>query len=219
MIIARQHPGFFLTISAIASRWQWVLHSISSQYHKTREQIQEEFKLIELCKKDPRRFSPVYERYYDEIFLFIYKRIDNEEITADITSRVFLNALKNLNKYTFQGVPFSAWLYRIALNEINQFYRTQKKMNRVVSIEDSHINLLFTEMDVEEPEKEPEKKVEILLSNLGEEEVQLLELRFFEERSFKEMGYLLGLTEVNAKIKTYRTLKKLKKVAESLNWD
>lgn len=192
-----------------------IFYSVSSSdYHKTSDQIKEEYRIIEGAKKNPNKFAPIYERYFEEIYLYVYKRIDDEDITADVTSRVFLKCLNNLNRYTFQGVPFSAWLYRIALNEVNQYFRNQKKAQRTVSIGDSHINILFTEIEIDEPEEEPEKIVERLLNCLDQNEVQFLELRFFEERSFKEMGYLLGLTEINAKIKTYRILKKLKRIAE-----
>ena len=170
-----------------------------------------------MSKKDPRYFAPIYEKYYEQIFMFVYKRIDEEEATADVTSRIFLKCLKNIDRYQFRGVPFSAWLYRIAINEVNQYFRDEKKKDRVVNLESHHVNVLFEEMELLEIQEEPEVVVAKLLGTLKPEEVQYLELRFFEGQSFKEMGFLLGISEVNAKVKTYRILKKLRTRAEELN--
>ena len=187
-----------------------LLNAVNSSYHQTSDQMSKEQEVLNLCKKDPRYFAPIYEKYFDQIFLFIIKRVDDEEITGDITSKVFLNCLKNIDKYKFRGVPFSAWLYRIALNEVNQYFRQAKKRERVVSMESRHINVLFEEMQFTEREEQPEEIVARLLETLLPEEVQFLELRFFESRSFREIGFLIGISEVNAKVKTYRILKKLR---------
>ena len=150
------------------------------------------------------------------IFIFINRRLDDEEESADVASIVFFKCLENLHKFKFQGVPFSAWLFRIAVSEVNQFFRRKKKHDRAVSIQDHHISKLFEELE-HRPDRDPHWFITRLLENLSADDLQFLELRFFEGHSFKEMGYLLGLTEVNAKIKTYRILKKLKIVAEELS--
>ncbi|MDH5400049.1 MAG: sigma-70 family RNA polymerase sigma factor [Cyclobacteriaceae bacterium] len=204
-IVLSGQSNFFRYFSAVAT------------YHQTAKHMSAENEIIERCKEDPRHFAPVYEKYYDQIFIFIQKRVDHTEATADLTSRVFLKCLKNIRKYKFRGVPFSAWLYRIAVNEVNQFFRSQVKMQRTVSLEDHHINVLFDEMEYEEHRIDPGILISALLEQLSEDEVQYLELRFFEGRSFRDIAYFLGITEVNAKVKTYRILKKLKKIALSLN--
>lgn len=191
----------------------------SATYHKSEKEIHAEYELIKKCQKNPEYFGPIYRKYYDQIYLFVYKRVDHLDISADITSRIFLKSLKNIGKYKYQGVPFSAWLYRIAINEINTFFRQQKKLERTVNIDDQSIGILIEELDYAEPQIDPHVLVPVLLEQLSEHEVQLIELRFFEERSFKEMGYLLGLTEINAKIKTYRILKKLKKIAAEIKYN
>lgn len=190
-----------------------------STTHKTSEQIQQELKIIEAAKKDPRRFSPLYDAYYKPIFLYVYKRVDSEEATADITSQVFLKAITNIQKYKFQGVPFSAWLFRIATNEINQFFRKTKKQ-RAVSIDIPGVEMLMKEMD-EPVDNTAHIKVLISCLNLLKEvEVQLLEMRFFEQMSFKEISDILGITENNAKVKAYRVVEKLRKIInEQGNFD
>ena len=215
MVVSIQYPA----ANSLMGLWQliaaWLMAS-TSQYHQTKEEIDREQKILAMSKKDPRYFAPIYDKYYDQIFVFIYKRLDDEEHTADVTSIVFLKCLKNLDRYKFQGVPFSAWLYRIAVNEVNQFFRMQKKTQRTVNLRTEHVNVLFEEMEMISDDEEPEAVVSRLLEGMKPEDVQFLEMRFFEGRSFKEIGYFLNITEVNAKVKTYRILKKLRLKAQEL---
>ena len=192
-----------------------LLSQVNSQFHLTQEQMESEYAIIAKSQRNPRYFGPIYQKYYDSIFIFINRRIDDEESSADVTSIVFYKCLENIKKFKFQGVPFSAWLFRIAVNEINQFFRRKKNHQRAVSIRDHHIDSLLDEIE-EEPQYDRHVVITKLLEQLTPDDIQFLELRFFEGYSFKEMGYLLNLTEVNAKIKTYRIVKKLKKFAQEL---
>jgi RNA polymerase sigma-70 factor, ECF subfamily len=181
-------------------------------FHQSAEEIKNELAIIARAKVDPNRFSALYEKYYKQIFLFIYRRTDEEELTADLCSQVFLKAIVNLPKYEYKGVPFSAWLYRIASNEINQHFR-QVKTGRTISIEDEGLGRLIGALAEEESEKhEQEQIIMNCLNLLSKEEVQYLELRFFEDKSFREIGYILLITENNAKVKTYRIIDKIKKM-------
>ena len=90
-----------------------------AMFNKYRE-VKSERELINLAKKNSKYFEPIYKKYHEQIFRFVYQRLNNEDDAADITSQVFLKALLNLEKYEFRGFPFSSWLYRIALNEVNQ---------------------------------------------------------------------------------------------------
>ena len=104
---------------------------------------------IQAAQKDAAMFRPLYNRYFEQIFQFIYKRTLNEDLCADICSQVFLKAMQRLDGYTFQGVPFSAWLFRIASNEVAQHYRTTQK-SRVVSVEDFTLNSIIDELDTDD---------------------------------------------------------------------
>ncbi len=169
---------------------------------------------IEEAKKDPRFFEPLYKKYYERILRFVYKRMENLEDTREITSNVFIKALTNIQKFQHRGFPFSSWLYRIALNEIAQFYRDAKKM-RVISIDTFGISRV-----ADETGKDSELLSPVLakaMQHLNEDEVLLLELRFFEDKAFAEVGAILNITENNAKVKTYRVLDKLREIFNKLN--
>jgi RNA polymerase sigma-70 factor (ECF subfamily) len=166
-----------------------------------------EIQHIKASKTNPQCFEPLYKKYYEQILKFVYKRMDNLDDTREVTSIVFSKAISNINKYKDNGHPFSSWLYRIALNEITQFYRDSKKM-RAVSIEEKGLKYI-----AEETGGYKRELISVLkkaMQYLSEPDLLLIELRFFEERPFSEVGEIIGITENNAKVKTYRAIDKLK---------
>ena len=178
-------------------------------YHQNELVLQEELIIIEKAKMNPQFFAPIYNRYYESIFRYIYKRVDEQEAAFDITSNVFVKALGALNKFEFRGVPFSSWLFRIAKSELYQSFR-DKKASRTINIDSVTIVQIVDEI-CDDQSEENRQKLLTSLTLLKENELQLIEMRFFEKRSFREIGEILGLTENNAKVKTFRALVKLKK--------
>jgi len=108
----------------------------------TDAEIRQEYAILEKAKKNPKAFGELYEKYFDRIFHFIYRQMDDEDVTADLTSQTFLSVLKHLDRYQFRGVPFSAWLYKIASNEVNKYYR-KRKHDKVFSIEEVRVRELI----------------------------------------------------------------------------
>lgn len=181
-----------------------------SLHHKNDIDLKLEMQQVEAAKADPARFNVLYDNYYKSIFVFVYRRTGNEELSADITSQVFLKAIINIKKYEFKGVPFSAWLFRIAFNEVNMYFR-KNNANRVVSLDHSSIIQIAAEV-LEDDNTQAQQRMMTALKQLDSDDIQLIELRFFEKRSFAEVGEITGITENNAKVKVYRILDKLKKV-------
>lgn len=180
------------------------------------EVLQQEWLEIQAAQQDRSKFRPLYQRYYEPIFRFIFRRTADEALSADICSQVFLKALQRLESYSFQGVPFSAWLFRIASNEIAQHFRKTQKQ-RVVSVEDTQLSDLAEEIEQSDlPDLQP--ALLTLLDDLKDKDLQLIELRFFEQRPFKEIADILDITESNAKVRTYRILERMKtKLLEQRN--
>lgn len=181
-----------------------------SKYHATEHDLANEQALVEAAKKDPEKFAPLYDKYYEQIFRFIYQRVDDKEHAFDAVQQTFLKALNNLSKYEFRGVPFASWLYRIASSEVNNLFRAEKAQ-RTVNIESVSVYHIIEEIQESKIDEYHDKIVGII-SELPEDELQLIEMRFFEKRAFKEIAEILGITENNAKVKTYRILDKLKKM-------
>ncbi|MGZ4035941.1 MAG: RNA polymerase sigma factor [Bacteroidia bacterium] len=188
------------------------MNEILTAYHQSKEQILLEQDLIKAAKKDASKFDTLYKKYYEQIFLFILKRVESEDTAADITSQVFLKALTNLSKYKEMGLPFSSWLFRIARNEVYDLYH-QNKIEMVVSLESNGVWKIIKEIG--EDEKQDHTHLNLALEALADDEMELIELRFFEKRHFKEIAEILDITENNAKVKTYRILDKLKKILKN----
>lgn len=174
--------------------------------------MQAEWLEIQAAQRNPARFRPLYERYYDPIFRFVFRRTADESLSADLCSQVFLKAIQKLDRYTFKGVPFSAWLYRIASNEVAQHFRANEQQ-RVVSINDSHVEGLANELGSVDDGRQLENMIR-LLDDLPPDDLEIIEMRFFEDKPFREIADILQITEANAKMKTYRILGKLKKKLE-----
>jgi len=177
---------------------------------QTKYSQEEELKLINSAKLNPANFAPLYDRYYKIIYLFIYKRYRDKELTADLTSQVFLKAMLNISKYQDKGFPFSAWLFRIAFNEMNMLHRKNSKYKEVEVREKDAIDFL-DEINIESKEKNIETILRFL-ETMEEEHQHLIQMRFFDKLSFKEIGDILNITEDNAKVRLYRAMDKLKKM-------
>ena len=170
---------------------------------------------IALAKKNQQHFGLLYEAYFDSIFRFVYKRLGGDEANSgDLTQQVFMKAMLNIHQYEDRGFAFSSWLFRIAQNEINLFFRSQKAF-QFVDVNENQLKSLMDEVDTNSKMSmdEQEKLVEAI-NNLEPEQLDLIELRFFQEMSFKDIAEIYGITEANAKMRIYRLLEKIQK-----NWN
>lgn len=183
---------------------------LNPSYHMNNFLLEEERIQIEKAKQNPEKFGPLYRKYYEPIFRYIYKRMDDIETVHDVTSMVFVKALSNLHRYEFRGLPFSSWLFRIAKSELNQSFR-DKKGERTVRLDKIVIGQMMDEF-LEDDSEINRKKLLEALTRLKVNQLELIEMRFFEKRSFREIGELTEMTENNAKVKTFRALHKLKQI-------
>lgn len=178
---------------------------------KSKKQELTEIELIEKAKSDNRFFEPLYVKYYEKIYRLIFARVQDEEQAEDIAANSFCKAIANIHKYKHQGFPFSSWLARIALNSCYDYFRAQKKQ-RYVALENYITHDLTFEIELSENQKELWLAIlPSALKKLKPRDLELVELRFFDGKSFAEIGFLLEITEGNAKTRTYRVLNRLKK--------
>ena len=182
--------------------------TVISKYHLNQEALILEKNQIEAAKKDILAFGPLYEKYYKAIFIYIFHRVTDKEIAFDLTSQVFLKAMTAIKNFEFKGLPFSSWLYRIAYNELAQLFRDQK-LSRTISIHDVHLNNLVEEIDTGNYEEYLPEILKII-KFLPEEDLQLMEMRYFENKSFREVSEILMISENNAKVRAHRILEKIK---------
>ena len=167
--------------------------------------------IIIKARNDPSAFQPLYEKYFRQILLFVVRRVGDRTLAKDITQQVFVKALLNIGRFQVRGFPFSSWLYRIAINECNGYFR---KSNRVrwVALNDSQFEDLYDELTGENVRDEWEKKLPDVLAKLKPIELLIIELRYFEGKSFQEVSEITNMSVLTAKARTYRTLQKMKKM-------
>lgn len=168
--------------------------------------------LVELAKTDKAAFGVIYERYVDKIYKYIYYRVGNKHDAEDLTSRVFFRALAHVETYEDRGVPFQAWLYRIAHNLVANHHR-DKGRRKIIPLDEYITNSLFTGIDGPERAAEDAEDRERLLKavrRLPEDRQQLLTLKFLERLSNAEIGEIMGRTEGAVKSLYHRTLTALR---------
>jgi len=184
------------------------------------DELQDEKELIELAKHSPEAFGKLYDQNYSSILNYVLRRTGNIEIARDITGETFVKALENIRHFKWQGVSFTAWLYRIAGNEIASYFR--KKTYRAVSLEylrevkgfeaESQYDI---EAEVIAAEQELKRHEDYLfyrqkISQLPLKYQDVIALRYFEGKSFKQISEILGRPENTVKSILHRGLEKLR---------
>jgi len=166
--------------------------------------------LVELSKQDQEAFGALYERYVKKIYSYIYYRTSNSHDAEDLTSRVFFRAMSHIEHYVDKGLPFQAWLYRIAHNLVANWHR-DKGRRKIIPLDEFVASGLKS--DAPEDETEADEEREHLLKairNLPTDRQQLLYLKFVDHKSNAEIGEILGRSEGAIKSLYHRTLTALR---------
>lgn len=163
--------------------------------------------LVERAKTDSAAFGELYERYVGRIYSYIYHRTSSQVDAEDLTERVFVQALTHLSGYTYRGLPFSVWLFRIAHNVVANWYRDRQR-NKTLPIEET----LAEEADATDRLERVEDAAQLrkLIARLPQDRQQLLLLKFSQELSHAEIGKIMGRSEGAVKALLHRTLKAMR---------
>ena len=175
-----------------------------------REEIDEK-EIISHAKKDYQAFDYIYEKYMPQIFQYVMYRVYNREVAEDIVSVVFFKAMKNLHLFKWRKIPFSAWLYRIAYNEICNYAKKEKKQEKIrqTIMKD---DLQSTYETNNYGEEKSFKFVHEYLNKLPVKDRDIIMLRFFEKKSFSEISHITGKNESTLRVNLHRALKKLESI-------
>jgi len=178
--------------------------------------FQDERILVERAQQNPEDFQHLFNKYYDTIFNYALRRTGNAYLADDVAANTFLKAFNQIKNYQWKGISFSAWLYRIATNEIAQGYRKSKRMvplsiEIVTHLKDDRFSdsaLLEAEELIAQNEKF--KQIHAAISRLKIKYQTALTLRYFENKSIKEIAAILDISENTVKTHIRRGLKRLK---------
>jgi RNA polymerase sigma-70 factor (ECF subfamily) len=170
--------------------------------------------LVERAKQDPEAFGVLYERYVDQIYQYIFYRTSDRYDAEDLTARTFYKALANLEGYRYRGLPFSAWLYRIAHNLVANWHRDRKRRAGVPLDElaalgrGRHSAVEFVESN------ERAEALRGAISRLPRDRQELLVLKYSTDLSNREIGEVMGRSEGAIKALYHRTLTALRRDLE-----
>jgi len=173
--------------------------------HDSDEQI-----LTQAVEGNSNAFGILYERYVSRIYNYIYYRTGNQHDAEDLTARVFYRAMHHIENYQQRGLPFSAWLYRIAHNLVANWHRDNSRRPEI-PLEDG----LWAHHPAEPPEasllqNEERDRLLHIIHTLPPERQQLLILKFVEHLPNAEIGQIMGRTEGAIKSLYHRTLLSLR---------
>ncbi|HEV3511954.1 MAG TPA: sigma-70 family RNA polymerase sigma factor [Candidatus Sulfotelmatobacter sp.] len=162
--------------------------------------------LIEAAQKDPARFAELYEINFERVYAYIVKRVRDRAETEDLTAEVFHQALANLKRFEWRGIPFAAWLYRIAANLISD--RWQKSGREVSG--DAQVMESAAASAGEIEEVEWRATLFRLVDSLPAEQRKVVVLRFAEQKSIKEVAKEIRKSEGAVKQLQFRALSNLR---------
>jgi RNA polymerase sigma-70 factor (ECF subfamily) len=171
-----------------------------------RKAFHEDGVLVRRAKEEREAFDALYAKYLRKVYTYIYYRVGNLEDAEDITESVFLHALIHLDRYEDRGIPFSAWLLRIAHNLVANWHRSSSR-RKVVGLD--HAETLHDTSPTPEEAMEREESVSELkrvLETLPEERQQALILRYAEGMRHKEIGEVMGKSAGAIKVLVHRSL-------------
>lgn len=182
--------------------------------------LSEEKELVRQAQKAPDAFAKLYDQYYPKIFGYVLRRTANLEAAQDITSETFFKALKNLWQFRWRNLPFSSWLYKIAANEVNQYFRKAEYKNSISleELQDQGFELASTSspeselMEAQEELKQHQEFLEIQarIVQLPAKYQEVIALRFFEKKQINEIAEILGKKEGTVKSLLHRAVERLR---------
>ena len=178
---------------------------------------QDEKTLIDKAKHDTAAFGLLYERYVERIFNYIYYRTGSASDAEDLTGKVFFKAMGHIQNYKHMGLPFSAWLYRIAHNLVANYHRDRSRKQEV-SLDDMQGPALVQTSPQPESRLVHSQEVENLLGtirDLAPNRQELLILKFVDQLSNAEIGQIMRKSEGAIKSLYHRTLLELRERMES----
>ena len=178
----------------------------------------DESDLLNRIRKNPENFSELFKLYYKQIFGYIFRRTGSFDDTADIAADTFLKAFRNINNFRYTGISVKVWLYRIATNEMNLYFRNMQKQSSVFERIDSLDKKVFVDYfteDRKEAESELQKHEQFMsvlkeLKTLPVKYQEVIALRYFEGKENKEIAEILNINEGTLKSLLFRGVEKLR---------
>lgn len=169
--------------------------------------------MVRMAKRGKRRgMEKIYEIFAEPIFRYIFLRVGSREEAEDLTSRVFLKVFRRIKMYKESEVPFSAWIFRIAHNELVDYFRTKKPLFQSLDEVYEEPSSSYYEPEIKLLEEELQKRIVQALMHLTPEQREAVVLRYLEGFSIKEIGEVMGKGESAVRSLLSRALRRLNRI-------
>ena len=165
--------------------------------------------LVRLAQENIEHFGLIYQKYWEPVYRFVYKRVAEEHLVADIAQEVFVKAMSAIGRYEDRGYAFSSWLFRIAISESGNAVRKRLTDRRIRAQSTDLIELMNEVYD--ETNDQRLELVKQAMESLKDKELQLIQLRYFEKMKLKDVAVILNMTESSCKVKMFRVMEKIRK--------
>jgi len=172
--------------------------------------MEEELLVKKAQDGDSQAFGQIYDTYLTKIYRFVYIKVSSKADAEDLTSQIFLSAWQNIKTFQFRGFSISSWLYRIAHNEVIDFYRLRRHHENIDALSEettAEISNITGELD----QNLEIEKVKKALKRLESDQQNVLIMKFVDELSNKEISQVLNKSEGAVRVIQHRGLKQLKK--------
>ncbi|HEV3112456.1 MAG TPA: sigma-70 family RNA polymerase sigma factor [Candidatus Binataceae bacterium] len=167
--------------------------------------------LIEAAQRDPACFAQLYENNFERVYAFIVRRVHDRDQAQDLTADVFHTALKNLSRFEWRGVPFAAWLFRIAANAIADHGKRTARLEVIKMPETSALEPLS---GADLAEVEHRARLFKLVERLPDDQRRVITMRFAHQKSIAEIAKDMGRSEGAVKQLQFRSLKSLRAMVD-----
>jgi len=170
--------------------------------------------LVERAKRDPRQFGALYDRHFQQIYRFVYSRVREQTAAEDVTSEIFMKALKAMPRYQDTGRPFAAWLYQIAVNAIADRYRTLRPSQ---SLDDFHdLSIAGPPLEDLAAHRDEIRRIWGLVEALPAQQKTALVLKFQEDMKIEDIAVAMGKSPGAVKLLIHRGVSRLRDEADAL---
>jgi len=198
----------------VTTQWDLPFEPAQAELPVSDSSRADERDLVERAKRDPRQFGALYDRHFQQIYRFVYSRVREQTAAEDVTSEIFMKALKAMPRYQDTGRPFAAWLYQIAVNAIADRYRT---LRTAQPLDDFHdLSVAGPALDELAVHRDEIRRIWTLVEGLPNQQRTALVLKFQEDMKIEDIAVAMGKSPGAVKLLIHRGVSRLREDAGAL---
>ena len=173
---------------------------------------EDEPEVVARAKRDPSAFGELYEMHFQKIYRFVYSRVRDQATAEDVTSEVFMKALRGIGRYQDTGRPFSAWLYQIAVNAVADRFRSTRPIE---DIEEQYDLSDGSSLEDVAAHRDEVRRIWSLVEALPKQQRTAMVLKFQEDMKIEDIAVVMGKSAGAVKLLIHRGVTRIRQQAGS----